>query len=116
RHQALEGSGHQTKAICTGGLKIVAKTMVDAMMIRKRTATSRQPRSARTAPTTPLMGKRTGARTHGGYQSALAWRHRVQTLGAQQIFGGRSAPGTQLPALLQVFVDQGDCSGVAPGQ
>src|ERR671937_1473321 len=50
-------SGHYTKALWAGGVRTVAKTIVEAMMMTNSVATSRQPKSALIASRTPCTGR-----------------------------------------------------------
>src|SRR2546423_15550299 len=70
--------------------------IVDAMMMMKSTATSRQPKSALIAATTPCTQSRIAKRAQA--------KHRVLALGRQRL------------ALANVLVDQRHQRGVAPGQ
>src|SRR5467141_4619616 len=70
--------------------------IVDAMMMMKSTATSRQPKSALRAASTPCTQSRIAKRAEA--------KHRVLALGGQRL------------TFADVLVDQRHHSGVAPGQ
>src|SRR5260370_21341797 len=70
--------------------------IVDAMMMMKSTATSRQPKSALSAASTPCTVSRIAKRGEA--------KHRVLALGRQCL------------PLAHVFVDQRNHRGMAPGQ
>src|SRR5256885_16764039 len=75
---------------------MVAKMIVDAMMMMKSAATSRQPKSALIAASTPCTQSRIAKRADT--------KHRVLALACQRL------------AFAHVLVDQRHQGGVAPGQ
>src|SRR3989442_3972155 len=95
-HTTLKRGSHHTKGLWAGGVRIVAKMNVDAIMMMKSTATSRQPKSALIAASTPCTQSRIAKRAEA--------KHRVVALGRQRL------------PLAKVLVDQGHQRGMAPGQ
>src|ERR1700730_6235903 len=73
--QTSKIGSHYTKGLWAGGVRMVAKMTVDAMMMMKSAATSRQPKSALIAAITP--------RTQSRITKPRGAKHRVSALRRQ---------------------------------